>query len=138
MMFNVIKLAVKVLTKKEIKFEAYHVEGPKIEIKQNGLNRVFFFFAISAPPLMETTYIKGDGDYDFINYFNTCSITADWIYCTGGQCWRRSICDHIRRCNCMHCVYRVNYQIDKKTEKKVVPKLESRGNLDFGFFFFQI
>lgn len=33
MMFNVIKLAVKVLTKKEIKFEAYHVEGPKIEIK---------------------------------------------------------------------------------------------------------
>lgn len=33
MIFNVIKLAVKVLTKKEIKFEAYHIEGPKIEIE---------------------------------------------------------------------------------------------------------
>ena len=33
MIFNVFKLAVKVLTKNEIKFEGYHVEGPKIEIK---------------------------------------------------------------------------------------------------------
>lgn len=33
MIFNVIKLAVKVLTKKEIKFEAYHIDGPKIEIE---------------------------------------------------------------------------------------------------------
>lgn len=33
MIFNVFKLAVKVLTRKEIKFEAYHVDGPKIEIK---------------------------------------------------------------------------------------------------------
>ena len=33
MIFNVLKLAVKVLTKKEIKFEAYHVEGPEIRFK---------------------------------------------------------------------------------------------------------
>lgn len=33
MIFNVFKLAVKILTRKEIKFEAYHTDGPKIEIK---------------------------------------------------------------------------------------------------------
>lgn len=33
MIFNVIKLAVKVLTKKEIKFEAYHIEGPEISFE---------------------------------------------------------------------------------------------------------
>ena len=33
MIVNVFKLAVKVLTRKEIKFEAYHVDGPKMEIK---------------------------------------------------------------------------------------------------------
>lgn len=33
MVFNIIKMAVKVLTKKEIKFEAYHVEGPEIIIE---------------------------------------------------------------------------------------------------------
>lgn len=33
MIFNVFKLAVKVLTKKEIKFEGYHVEGPEIKFE---------------------------------------------------------------------------------------------------------